>query len=134
MSTNLADLPFTTPPATTTQLPERDIPRETLPHVVDPQTTVNYVPKAQEYMPPAPAPPAPSLMVRYVEEFRVPIVLSLLYYIFQMAFVQDALRKFVPSIFKPDGNLSSIGLIVKSGLFGSAFYGLTMMMERLSQP
>ena len=134
MSTNLADLPFTTPPATSTQLPERDIPRETLPHVVDPQTSVNYVPKVAEYMPPAPPPPAPSMMVRYVEEFRVPIVLSLLYYIFQMAFVQDALRKFVPSIFKPDGNLSPIGLIVKSGLFGAAFYGLTIMMERLSQP
>jgi hypothetical protein len=102
--------------------------------VVDPQTTVNYVPKAPEYMPPAPPPPPPSLMVKYVDEFRVPIVLSLLYYIFQMAFVQDALRKFVPSIFKPDGNLSSMGIIVKSGLFGSAFYGLTVLMERLSQP
>jgi len=134
MSTNLADLPFTTPPAASTQLSERDIPRETLPHVVDPQTSVNYVPKAPEYMPPAPLPPAPSLIVRYVEEFRVPIVLSLLYYIFQMAFVHDAIRKFIPSIFKPDGNLSSLGLVVKSGLFGSAFYGLTMLMERLSQP
>ena len=134
MSTNLTDLPFTTPAAQTTQLPERDVPRETLPHVVDPQTTVNYVPKAPEYMPPAPAPPAPSLAVKYVEEFRVPIVLSLLYYIFQMAFVQDALRKFVPTIFKADGNLSPVGLIVKSGLFGAAFYGITVAMERLSQP
>jgi hypothetical protein len=134
MSTNIADLPYTAPAPSTTQLPERDIPRETLPHVVDPQTTVNYVPKAPEYMPPPPQPPAPSLMVKYVEEFRVPIVLSLLYYIFQMGFVQDALHKFVPSIFKPDGNLSSTGMIVKSGLFGVAFYGLTVLMERVSQP
>jgi len=131
MSTNLTDLPFTTPAA---KLPERDIPRETLPHVADPQTTVNYVPRVPEYLPPAPAPPAPSLIIRYVDEFRVPIVLSLLYYIFQMAFVQDALHKFIPALFKADGNLSSVGIVVKSGLFGSAFYGLTLLMERLGQP
>jgi hypothetical protein len=129
MSTNLSDLPFTPTP-----LPERDIPRETISHIVDPQIPANYVPKAPEYMPPPSPPPAPSSLIRYVEEFRVPIVLSLLYYIFQMAFVQDALRKFVPSIFKPDGNLSSMGTVVKSGLFGAAFYGITVLMERISQP
>jgi hypothetical protein len=37
-------------------------------------------------------------------------------------------------LFKPDGHLTSIGLVVKSGLFGAAFYALTMAMERLSQP
>ena len=133
MSTSLADLPYTAPAAASAKLPERDIPRETVNHVVDPQTTVNYVPKAPEYMPPAPVPPAPSMLVRYVEEFRVPIVLSLMYYIFQMGFVHDVLLKCVPSLFKTDGNLTPVGLVVKSGLFGSAFYGLTMLMEHLSQ-
>lgn len=132
MSTNLEDLPFTAPTPPNTKLQERDIPRETLPHVADAQAAVNYIPKSQEYMPP-PHREQTSNLVRYVDEFRVPIVLSLLFYIFQMAFVQDALHKFIPAIFKADGNLTSIGIVVKSCLFGSSFYGLTMLMEHLSK-
>jgi len=132
MSTNIEDLPYTAPPPTT-KLPERDIPRETLSHVADPQTTVNFVPKVQEYMPPAPLPPPPSKLVHYIEEFRIPILLGLLYYIFQMGFVHDAMLKFIPSGFKPDGNLTTFGLAVKSGLFGAAFHGVTLLMDHFSQ-
>ena len=49
MSTPIADLPFTP-----TALPERDIPRETIQHAADPQTTTNYMPRHPEYIPAAP--------------------------------------------------------------------------------
>jgi len=40
MATNITDLPYNTK----TELPSRDIPRETIEHVADPQTTPTYMP------------------------------------------------------------------------------------------
>ena len=39
MTTNVADLPFNK-----AELPSRDVPRETISHVTDPQVTQSYVP------------------------------------------------------------------------------------------
>ena len=129
MSTSITDLPYN--PADG-KIPERDIPRETIGHMTDPESKVQYVPTHQPYIPPAPTAPAPSLIARYIDEFRVPIVLSLLYYIFQLSFVQDLLQKFTPFLFKDDGGLTSYGAIAKSILFGASYLGLTTAMEQVA--
>ncbi len=41
MATEIDKLPYNT-----TDLPARDIPRETIEHAIDPQTTPTYVPSA----------------------------------------------------------------------------------------
>ena len=130
MSSNITDLPYTAPAPTS--LPERDIPRETLSHAADPQVAVNYLPKQAPYIPPPPQAPVPSYP--WIDEFRVPIILSLMYYIFQLNITRDMLQKFVPFIFQADGNLTSQGIIVKSCMFGGAFYALTYILEHFSQP
>ena len=117
MSTPIADLPFTP-----TSLPERDIPRETLQHAADPQVTANYMPRQQEYIPAI----APKYDYSYLlDEFRVPLILAMLYFIFQLEFFQSFLQRTLP----PTLHEGSNGAAVKSVLYGGAYYGITFLMQ-----
>ncbi len=122
MSTPIADLPFTQP----NPLPERDIPRETIAHAADPQTTTNYMPRQQEYIPVAQ--PSKYDYANLMNEFRIPIILSMLYFIFQLDAVQGFILQVLPALFK-EGKLTSNGTIVKSGLFGASYYAITLLMQ-----
>lgn len=115
MSTPIADLPFTP-----TALPERDIPRETLQHAADPQTTANYMPRHPEYIPAAPKYDYSYLM----DEFRVPIILTMLYFLFQLEFFQSFLQRTLPATLQEP----PYGIAVKSVLYGAAYYGITFLM------
>jgi len=130
MSTSINDLPYNPPEGG--KLPERDIPRETINHVVDQESKVQYVPSQPHYLPPPASSPQPSIIARYVDEFRIPIVLSLLYYIFQLGFVQDLLMKFAPFLLKPDGGLTTYGTLAKSAMFGFSYFGLTSVMDSVA--
>lgn len=129
MSTSINDLPFNPPEGG--KIPERDIPRETINHVVDQETKAQYIPAHQPYIQAPAQAPQPSVVARYVDEFRIPIVLSLLYYIFQLGFVQDMLLKFTPFLFKSDGGLTTYGALAKSLMFGFSYFGLTTVIDTL---
>ena len=117
MSTPIADLPFTP----TTALPERDIPRETLQHAADPQTTANYMPRHPEYIP---APPPKYDYSYLMDEFRVPIILAMLYFLFQLEFFQAFLQRTLPATLQE----GTYGIAAKSVLYGAAYYGITFLM------
>jgi hypothetical protein len=139
-STNISDLPYTTPPVAaapqpTVKLPERDIPRETIQHTVDPQANVQYMPPRQmDYIPAAPVQASKWDYAKLYDEFRVPIMIALLYFVFQLQSFQDLIKKFIPALFSESGQLTSKGTIFKSALFGSAYYSLTLVMQHLSRP
>lgn len=126
MSTNVADLPFNK-----AELPSRDIPRETLEHVADPQVTQSYVPpKAQEYIVPQPTEVKVSKMDKILEEFRIPILVGIVYLLFEMPFTQGMLLKLAPTLFTE----TSSGLFVRSITFAAAFYAVTIGLEYMSKP
>ena len=139
-STNISDLPYTTPPVAgapqqAARLPDRDIPRETIQHTIDPQTNVQYLPPRPPDYIPAAAPPAAKLdYAKLYDELRVPVMLTLLYFVFQLDSFQGLLRKIIPALFSESGQLTSKGVFVKSGLFGGAFYLMTFAMQQLSRP
>jgi hypothetical protein len=145
MSTIITDLPYTTPtvqtlpqqgPPQTAALPERDIPRNTLEHAADPQTQINYLPPKQpDYIGQSQQVLPAKSGIDYqqlLEDFRVPIMLSLLYFIFQMQLVQGLLQQVLPMLFKVDGNMTTYGLAAKSAMFGSAYYTLTTLMGKMA--
>jgi hypothetical protein len=145
MSTIITDLPYTTPtvqtvpgpPQQNAPLPQRDIPRNTLEHAADPQTQVNYLPPKQpDYIAQEPLPPPKQGFAYHqlLEDFRIPIILSLLYFIFQMQLVQGFLVQVLPMLFKADGNMTTYGIAAKSVMFGSAYYTLTTLMEKMAAP
>ena len=58
-------------------------------------------------------------------EFQIPIVIGVLFFLFQMPFINQFLFKNLSflKIFGEDGNLNLYGLIFKSTLFGLAYFG-----------
>jgi hypothetical protein len=138
MSTPISELPYNTATNTpTTELPARDIPRETVNHTTDAQVTVNYVPpKQEEYIEQQPVhyqQPTQSKIDKLFEEFKLPILLSVLYFIFQMPTVQSFIIRVFPSI-AHSGELTTLGVAVKSILFGLAYHVSMFMMDYLNQP
>jgi len=108
MSTEIDKLPFNTP----TDLPARDIPRETVHHVTDPQTNTTYVPLANKYI--------EETKQKY-EEYKLPIILSILYFLWNIPSVQATLERVAPIFVDP-----TFGLVAKSVCFGAFYYAFTL--------
>jgi hypothetical protein len=122
-----------------TQLPSRDIPMNTNNISVDPHVQPNYVP------------PPPQMHSDYIKnyeqtsdmvdkynknaqrvnslddmynEIQTPLLLAVLYFLFQLPFFRKFLFTYFPVLFSNDGNLNINGFLFSSILFGLIFYGL----------
>ena len=123
-----------------TQLPSRDIPMTTNGISADPQVMPNYVP------------PPPAQHEDYIKnyeqtsdmvnnyykgkqtndslddmynEIQTPILLAVLYFLFQLPFFKRFFYTYVPFLFSNDGNYNINGYILISILFGLLFHLLT---------
>lgn len=129
MATEIENLPYNS--TVKMELPSRDIPRETIDHAADPQVVPQYVPaKEPRYIESQPVHNETSKMDRFIEEFRMPIMLSILYFLFEIPMIHSMLTRIAPSVFA-DG---TTGLIAKSVCFGSAYYIAMMGADYLSKP
>ena len=138
MSTPIAELPYnTTTNTVSTNLPARDIPRETIAQTVDPQVNTTYIPQKQpayieqqqiQYKPQ----PIQGKLEKLLEEFKLPILLSVLYFIFQVPSVNEFIIRMLPSVAN-HSELTMVGIAVKSVLFGAAYHITMMGMDYLNQ-
>lgn len=119
-----------------TQLPSRDIPMTTsnLTHDVNiqpnyippPQSNTDYVKNYEE---------ASDIINDYNDnierndtldemynEIQVPLLLAVLYFLFQLPFFRKFLFSYLPVLFSNDGNLNLNGFIFMSALFGIFYY------------
>ena len=126
MATNVADLPFNK-----AELPARDIPRETIDHAADPQVTQQYVPpRAPDYIASQSTVPTQSKLDKLLEEFRIPIMVGIVYMLFEMPLAQSMLVKLAPTLFAD----SSTSLLVKSVSMAVSFYAVSLGLEYMSKP
>ena len=67
-------------------------------------------------------------------QLQIPILVAILYFIFQMPIINTLLRKYFSflSIYHDDGNFNFMGLLLKSSLFGSLFYSIQTVSYKLS--
>lgn len=117
-----------------TKLSSRDIPMTTS---IDPQIQPNYIP---------PPPPQQRDYIRDYEEtsemindynmnmkrqnslddiyseIQTPLLLAILYFLFQLPFFRKMLFHYLPVLFSKDGNLNINGFLFTSTLFGLIFY------------
>ncbi len=127
-----------------TELPSRDIPQMTSQYTQDLQTKPNYIPNQDKddyinnnitsddiirqnmrtYN------KSDTLDVIY-DELQLPILIGVLFFIFQLPFFRKHLMKLLPSIFNNDGNFTLKGLMVTSSLFASSFYTLKKILNYL---
>jgi hypothetical protein len=120
-----------------TQLPSRDIPMTTTSYSNDPQIQPNYVP------------PPPITNPDYIQnyeqttdivntynkniknsnsldnmynEIQTPLLVAVIYFLFQLPFFRKFLFRFLPVLFSTDGNFNMNGYLFTSVLFGLLFY------------
>jgi hypothetical protein len=112
-------------PQGNTELPARDIPQHTASHTIDPTTVPNYLPsQGPQYIADPQYSVSPTNPSHYEisDEFKIPILLFILYYLFQFPFVNTLILRIFPDMLNATGHLTSTGTIVKSILFGAFYY------------
>jgi hypothetical protein len=121
-----------------TQLPSRDIPMNTASHNTDPQIQPNYVPQPQSSIDYIKSYDQTSDMINdynrdtqqqnsldnMYNEIQTPLLLAVLYFLFQLPFFRKFLFSYFPILFSNDGNFNINGFVFSSILFGLLFYTL----------
>jgi hypothetical protein len=130
-----------------TQLPSRDIPFNPISHINDPQIQPNYVP------------PPPQHNMDYIKDYessddiinsynsnkyrqnsldemyneiQIPLLLAVLYFLFQLPYFRKFLFSYFPILFSNDGNLNINGFLFMSVLFGLLFYILNKITNHFN--
>jgi len=126
-----------------TKLASRDIPIDTLPIQQDMETSPNFVPEVSEerknYIPDEDDLETivkkqniktnhQNNIENMYNELQTPILLGVLYFLFQLPIFKKLLYQTVPSLFMNDGNLSINGYIFYSSLFSIVFYFLNRLV------
>ena len=121
-----------------TQLSSRDIPMNSTGHNIDPNIQPNYVPPPPQNMNYINDYENTSDMVNdynknasrqnslddMYNEIQAPLLLAVLYFLFQLPFFRKFLFGYFPVLFSNDGNLNINGFLFTSALFGLLFYAL----------
>ena len=125
-----------------TTLPSRDIPQMTNQITQDPQIKPNYIPQVNNNDYINDETNANDILkenmrrqnidsnldVMY-EEFQIPILLAILFFMFQLPVFRTYLFKFLPSLFNKDGNPNLSGYVVNSILFALLYYIIKNMLR-----
>lgn len=126
-----------------TKLASRDIPIDTLPMQQDVETSPNFIPKVSEerknYIPDEDDLETivkkqnvktnhQNNIENMYNELQTPILLGVLYFLFQLPIFKKLLYQSFPSLFMNDGNLSINGYIFYSSLFSIVFYFLNRLV------
>ena len=132
------------------QLPSRDIPVDTAQYSNDEQVQPNYIPQVKltsdyikdyhdineiplrEYKQKK---HRESMVDRFLTELQTPILIALLFFMFQMPIINMLMYKklsFLP-IYNSDGNINFYGILLKSLLFGSVYLGISRFTNYISE-
>ena len=126
-----------------TGLPSSDIPMNTV-HFADEQIKPNFVQQneQQDYIKNTDTEQEimarrmknqnsrDSLEILY-DEFQIPIIIGLLYFIFQLPIVRSKVLAMLPSLFNKDGNPNLTGYIVNSLFLGISYYVISRVLTHL---
>lgn len=129
-----------------TLLPSRDIPQNTNNLTQDPYVQQNYIPNNQpsDYI--KNNEPIENVMSNYnynknsttslddvYSDLQIPLLVSVLYFLFQLPFFTKLLFNHLPMLFSKEGNININGYIFKSVLFGSSFYILNKITKQFDK-
>ena len=126
-------------------IPSRDIPINTNNVTLDETSKPNYIPSHEDYIDEdefetqeeivdkkrRTENKKASIEVLY-EELQIPILLCVIYFIFQLPVVNDMMAKYLTFTFDPDGGMNLSGLVLKSVLYGTLYYILTKVLTNMS--
>lgn len=127
-----------------TVLPSRDIPMTTLPQQNDPSIQPNYIEnkKSEDYIGniidqqkiliqrSKDEIKSQNLEVLY-NQIQIPVLVSILFFLFQLPLIRKFLFKFLPSLYNKDGNPNLPGYLINSIIFGILFFLMVKLLEYL---
>jgi len=80
---------------------------------------------------PRPAPAKKSWTSRILDEFKLPLFVTVIVFVFSLPVVNFLFAHYVPSMVKATGQLTTIGLLVKSAAAGATFWVLQRVIVPL---
>jgi hypothetical protein len=129
-----------------TQLQSRDIPRNTENIIQDPQIQANYIPPNREtddYI--GDYEENDEIISKYnksveqngsldqlYDEIQIPLLICILYFLFQLPIFRRLLFKYFPVLFFKDGNINIYGYLFTSILFGTMYYFISKVTTQFS--
>jgi len=126
-----------------TSLPSRDIPLNTesltkdayvQPNYVPPPTNRDYIVENDEdinkyYK----EEKMNNSLDKIYDELQAPLLLAILYFLFQLPFFKKLIFKYLPFFCHSDGNYNINGLLFTCGLFGFIYYSLSKTVQNFSK-
>lgn len=126
-----------------TQLTSRDIPMDTQQHVRDAETIPNYVPepKVEHYIDDVDddinleykREQTNSSLDTMYDELQTPLLLAVLYFIFQLPITKQMINKYLHFLCNSDGNYNIYGLLFVCSTFGLIFYSISKSITHFSK-
>ena len=129
-----------------TALPSRDIPQSQDHLTQDPQMKPNFIPNNQamgDYIlnhqtsediirENARRQTKTDSLDELYNEMQIPILIGVLYFLFQLPVVRKNIFKYVPSLFYKDGNYNLSGYILNSVMFAGLYFTMTKGIKHFS--
>ena len=72
-----------------------------------------------------------NMYARIADEVKIPILVTILVFVFSLPFLNVLFSHYIPSLLKPTGDLTTVGLLVKSVLAGGSFWVLQRVIAPL---
>lgn len=126
-----------------TSLPSRDIPLHTEQLTQDAQIQPNYIPPPQmrDYINESDddinnyyrKEQVDSSLDSAYDELQAPLLLAVLYFLFQLPIFKKCVFKYLPFLCHNDGNYNFNGLVFVCGLFGFIYYMLSKTVKNFSK-
>jgi hypothetical protein len=129
-----------------TSLPNRDIPHQPERFSRDEQIQPNYIPKAKNTDYIEEDMNYDEMMKRnktekkekdsldmFYDELQTPVIISVLFFAFQLPILNKLLIKFAPSLFFIDGNPKFTGYLFKTSLFSIIYYLSNKVLTTFSE-
>jgi hypothetical protein len=114
-----------------TRLPSRDIPMTSTHLTNDAEIMPNYVPKDEKYIiddDDYVEPHKKSLFDGLYNNIQFPLLLAILFFIFQLPVFKNMMSKYLSFLFLSDGNYNMNGLTFLSVVFAMTYYVLTSVI------
>ena len=129
-----------------TTLPSRDIPQTQSHLTQDQQMRPNYIPQETQNMDYITEHQTNEDIIRkhaqreqqtnnvdyLYNNIQTPVVIAILYFIFQLPVVRKNIFKFAPALFNKDGNPNLTGYVVNSVIFAALYFSMTKGVQYFS--
>jgi hypothetical protein len=126
-----------------TSLPSRDIPLNTEQLTKDVEVQPNYIPAPQmkDYINETDedinnyyrSEKMENSLDSVYDELQAPLLLAVLYFLFQLPFFKRGILKYLPFLCHTDGNYNFNGLLFVCALFGFIYYSLSKTVKHFSK-